>query len=406
MSPPPRRAAPSRAALAFIAVSVCLDALAQSMSFPILPRLAQSLLGGDTAAAARWVGWLEVGWAIPQFLAAPVLGALSDRFGRKPVIVISVLGVGLELILNALAPSIGWLLAGRILCGISCGGQAAALAYVADVTEPEARTAAYGWMNAALWAGIMLGPAIGGLLSVIDLRAPFWTAAIVALVASGYGLFLLPESLPAPARSPLRWATAHPWAALGLLRERPALLRLAFALFLVWLAFQGVDNMLVLYTTYRYGWTALNFGLFCTVLAATGIAVQGVVAGRIARRVGEKRAVLAGLSLQALGIAAMGLAPTGGRFWLANGPSALGAIARPALQSMMSRSVGPDEQGRLQGAIGSIASLTSILAPVAFTQAFAWSISPERGGGWSGATLLAGAALSLAALGLAAGAPP
>ncbi len=169
--PSPSRGAPSGAALAFVAASVCLDALAQSMSFPILPRLAQSLVGGDTAAAARWVGWLEVAWAIPQFFAAPVLGALSDRFGRRPVIVVSVLGMGFELILNALAPSIGWLLAGRILCGVSCGGQAAAMAYVADIAKPEARTAAYGWLSVGMWSGIVLGPALGGLLTAIGPRA-------------------------------------------------------------------------------------------------------------------------------------------------------------------------------------------------------------------------------------------
>ncbi|MDO9245994.1 MAG: MFS transporter, partial [Phenylobacterium sp.] len=183
-----------RAALIFVAVTIFLDYSAQSISFPVLPRLAQELVGGDPATAARWVGFLEVGWAIPQFLAAPFLGMLSDRFGRRPVILISVFGVGAELVMGALAPTVGWLMAARILCGLTCGAQAAAMAYVADVTPPEERTKAYGWMTAALWSGIIMGPAMGGLLAMHDIRVPFWAAAAVAFLGGIYGIFVLPES--------------------------------------------------------------------------------------------------------------------------------------------------------------------------------------------------------------------
>jgi DHA1 family tetracycline resistance protein-like MFS transporter len=400
MPPPPRPGSP-RAILIFLAASLVLDALAQSISFPILPRLAQSLTGGDAAGAARWVGWLEVSWAIPQFLAAPVLGALSDRFGRRPVIVLSMLGVGLELILNALAPNIGWLVAGRIFCGIFCSGYAAVMAYVADVTAPEDRAGAYGWMSAAPWLGIILGPAGGGLLAGIDLRAPFWAAAAVALAASAYGALVLPESPRERSGAPLRLASLNPWRAVDLL-ARPGLNLLALALLLVWLAFQGRDNMLVLYTAVRYRWTPLDFGLFATALAAASIAVQGGLAGRVTRRLGERATVLGGLLLQALGMVGMGLAGGGALFCVANLPAVLGALATPALQSMMSRRVGPDDQGRLQGAIGSVASFTSIVAPVAFTQLFAWTIAAGRGLAWSGMTMLVGAALSLAACALVA----
>ena len=292
--PSPRQGAPSRAALGFIALSVCLDYLSQSIAFPILPRLAQHLLGGDLASAARWSGMLEVAWAIPQFLAAPLLGALADRFGRRPVIVLSVFGVGLELVMNALAPNIGWLLAGRALCGISCGGQAAALAYVADVTPPDQRTAGYGLLSAAMWTGIIMGPALGGALAVIGIRAPFWAGAAVALVGGVYGAFVLPESLPPERRAPLVWRRANPWGAVDLLLRRPGLLALGFAQLLIWLAFQGTSNMTVLYTAFRYGWTPLSFGVFATALAATGIVVQAGLAGRIARWLGERRTLLAG----------------------------------------------------------------------------------------------------------------
>ncbi len=212
--------------------------------------------------------------------------------------------------------------------------------------------------------------------------------------------------MPASARAPLSLSKANPWGAVDLIWRRPALLRLALAAFLVWLAFQGVSNMLVLYTAYRYGWTALSFGVFCTALGAAGMVVQGRLAARVARRIGDRLTVLTGLTLQGIGAAAMGLAPSGALFWLATGPRALGDIAQPAMQSMMSATVEADEQGRLQGALGSIASMTSILAPVAFTQAFAWSIAPGRGGGWSGVTFLAGAIFTLTALLLAMGVRP
>jgi DHA1 family tetracycline resistance protein-like MFS transporter len=187
-----------------------------------------------------------------------------------------------------------------------------------------------------------------------------------------------------------------------LLARRPGLLVLAAALLLLWLAFQAKDNMLVLYTAYRYAWTPMAFGVFATALALGSIAVQAGLAGRVARWIGEGRAVVCGLALQVSGFLALGLAPTGLWFWAANLPIVLGEVAGPALQSMMSARVGPDEQGRLQGAVGSISSLTSITAPLVFAQMFAWSVAPGRGGGWSGATILAGAALSLAALVLVA----
>ncbi len=390
---------PARAALAFVAVSICLDALAQSTSFPILPRLAQHLLDGDAAAASRWVGWLEVGWALPQFLAAPFLGMLSDRLGRRPVIVASLLGVGAELILNALAPDVWWLLAGRMLCGFTCGAQAASMAYVADVTPPEGRTRAYAWTGAALWSGVIAGPAAGGLLTLLDLRAPFWASAAVALAAGVYGLLVLPESLPADRRTPMRWLAANPAGAIRFAFGTPSLAPLSLALLLSWLAFQGKDNMLVLYTTYRYGWSALAFGAFIAFVAGGSLMMQTLLSARIAARTGDRAAVLGGLAFEAAGMALMGLAPTGALFVVANIPTVIGAAARPSLQAMMSRAVTADQQGRLQGAIGAIAGFTSFTAPVAFTQAFAWSIA-ARGAAWSGITIFAGACLTCVALGL------
>jgi DHA1 family tetracycline resistance protein-like MFS transporter len=389
-----------RAAFVFIALTVWLDSLAQSLSFPVLPRLTQHLLGGDLVAAARWVGWLEVAWAVPQFLAAPVLGALSDRFGRRPIVVASVFGVAAELVMNALAPNVGWLLAGRVLCGLTCGAQAAAMAYVADITPPEARARRFGQLNAALWAAIIVGPALGGVLATVSLRAPFWAAAAFALANGVFGCFVLPESLPRGNRTPMDWSKANPYGAVALLARRPGLAPLALAFFLTWLAFQASANMNVLYTAYRYGWSPLAFGVFATALAAANIAVLGQLSGRSVRRLGERLTLLAGLALQAFGFAAMGLSPGAASFVAANLPVALGGVAQPVLQSAMSARVAAGEQGRLQGALGALAGLSSILAPVALTQMFAWSIAGAGGPARSGLTLLLAAAFTLAALGL------
>lgn len=383
-----------QAGLAFIAVTVCLDVVSHTIVFPVLPRLVEQLLGGDRPGAARWVGVLFAGWSLAQFFAAPVLGMLSDRFGRRPVILISVFGLALDLVVTALAPNLAWLLVARVLCGLTAGAQTAAMAYVADITPPEERTQRYGLLNAAAWTGVIIGPAIGGLLGAMDPRAPFWAAAAVALANGVYGLVVLPESLPKDRRAPLNWRQANPWSSLTLLRERTGLLVLGVVFFMLWFAAQAMNSVFVLYTAYRYNWTPMALGIFCSVLAVGNIVVQTQLASRVARRLGERRAVLAGLAFQVAGFAAVGLAPTGLIFWLANIPMILANIAGPALQALMTSKVHPDEQGRLQGAMGSIGSMTGLFGPIAFTQLFAWAISLGHGPGWSGVTILAGAALS------------
>jgi DHA1 family tetracycline resistance protein-like MFS transporter len=301
-----------------------------------------------------------------------------------------------------LAPTVWWLLLARILCGLLCGAQATALAYVADITPPELRTQRFGTLNAAFWAGIIVGPALGGLLAGADIRAPFWAAAAAAIANGVYGLFVLPESLAPENRTPLRWAAANPWGAARLILSRPGLPILALALVFCWLGFQSKDNMIVFYTAVRYGWSPLQFGLFATGLALAMIAVLSRLAGALSRRIGDPRTALIGLTFQTLGFVAIGLAPSGPWFWAANIPTVLGAVGGPALQAMLSARVGPEEQGRLQGAIGSLSSLTAIAAPLTAAQVFAWSIAGGRAPAWSGLVILIGAGLSLTALALVA----
>ena len=357
--PPPRQAG-----LVFIAVTVCLDVVSHTIVFPVLPRLVEQLLHGDRPGAARWVGVLFAGWSLAQFFAAPILGMLSDRFGRRPVILISVFGLSIDLVVTALAPNLAWLMLARVICGLTAGAQTAAMAYVADITPPEERTQRYGLLNAAAWTGVIIGPAIGGVLGAMDPRAPFWAAAAVALANGIYGLMVLPESLPLERRAPLNWGQANPWASLTLLRERTGLLTLGVVFFMLWFAGQAINSVFVLYT---------------------------------AKRLGERTAVLAGLAFQVAGFTAVGLASTGLLFWLANIPMILANIAGPALQALMTSKVHPDEQGRLQGAMGSIGSMTGLFGPIAFTQLFAWAISLGHGPGWSGVTILAGAGFSAVA---------
>ncbi|MCI3131380.1 MFS transporter [Phenylobacterium aquaticum] len=398
-SPPGEFAPPAarQAGLPFIAITICLDVVSHSMVFPVLPRLVEGLVGGQVASAARWVGVLVAAWSVAQFFAAPVIGMLSDRFGRRPVILISIFGLSLDLAIMALAPTLAWLLIGRILCGLTAGAQGAAMAYVADITPQEDRAKSYGWLNAAAWTGVILGPAVGGLMGAVDPRAPFWTAAAVALANGLYGLLVLPESLPRDRRAPMRWAKANPIGALGLLVSRPGLPVLSAALLLMWFAMFAMNSVFVLYTAYRYAWDPMALGVFCSALAAVNIVVTSQLSGRAAAWFGERRTLLFGLVAQVIGFVACGLAPNGVLFWIANIPMTLANIAGPALQSLMTARVDADEQGRLQGAMGGVSSLTGLFGPIAFTQIFALAIAGGRGPAWSGVTILFGAALSLIA---------
>ena len=387
-----------RAALAFIFITIVLDMFALGMIIPVLPHLIEDFMGGDTAGAAKVYGVFGTVWALMQFFSMPVIGALSDRFGRRRVILLSNLGLGLDYVLMALAPNLAWLFVGRVISGITAASVSTGMAYIADVTPPEKRAAAFGRVGIAFGLGFVLGPALGGLLGSVDPRLPFWVAAGLSLANAMYGLFILPESLPPEKRRAFEWRRANPLGSLRLLRSHPELSGMAVVMFLSNLAHAALPATFVLYAGYRYGWDARDVGL---VLASVGICsaiVQGAVVGPAVRRLGERRVLLAGLTCGAIGFFAYGLAPTGMLFLAAVPVVALWGLASPAAQGLMTRHIGPTEQGALQGATGSVMGIATMIGPGLFAATFAYFIG--EGTRWH----QPGAAFMLAALLLALGA--
>ncbi len=393
----PRR----RAALAFIFVTVLIDMLAFGMIIPVLPMLVQNFVGGNAAHAATMYGLFGTAWALMQLIFSPVQGSLSDHFGRRPVILISCAGLGLDFILMALAPNLWWLLAGRVISGITAASFSTAGAYISDITPPERRAASFGLIGAAFGIGFVLGPALGGLLGTISPRLPFWAAAVMALANVCWGLFVLPESLPRTLRVPFSWKNANPLGALRLLRSHPMLAGLAGSYFLLNLAHVVFPSTTVLYMHYRYGWGTRAVGILLAGVGISSLIVQGLLVKPLVRRLKERRAMAVGLTCGAAGFAIYGLAPTGAIFWIGVPVMALWGIATPSLQTIMTRAVEPTEQGRLQGALASLMGLASLIGPTVFTQTFAVFIGGYSGVGLPGAPFLLAALLVFSAMVLA-----
>jgi len=392
---------PRRAALVFIFITVVLDVLALGIIIPVLPALVVDFYGGDTARAAEIYGLFGTVWALMQFFSSPVLGALSDRFGRRSVILFSNFGLGLDYVLMALAPSVGWLFVGRVISGITGASFTTAGAYIADVTPPEKRAAGFGLLNAAFGLGFVLGPAVGGLLGGVNPRLPFWVAAIFTLLNAAYGLFVLPESLPAEHRAPFSWSRANPVGAMGLLASHRELLGMASVMFLYFLAHEVLPSTFVLYADYRYQWTEGTVGLTLATAGVCSMAVQGLLVPRVVGRLGDRNAILLGLLFGTIGFSIYGLATTGAIFWLGIPVMSLWGLFGPTAQGTMTRRVDPTEQGRLQGAISGLRGITGMAGPALFTMTFAWFINPQRDWQLPGAPFLLSSALLALALLLA-----
>jgi DHA1 family tetracycline resistance protein-like MFS transporter len=376
MSAPTAVDPPRKAAVLFILVTVLLDMLSFGIIIPVLPKLVEEFLGGDTAQAAIIYGLMGTAWALMQFVCSPIQGALSDRFGRRPVVLLSNFGLGLDYIVMALAPNVIWLVIGRTISGIASSSFSTAGAYIADVTPVEQRAAAYGKIGMVFGLGFVFGPAMGGWLGAFDPRWPFWGAAALSLLNACYGYFVLPESLPEQRRMAFAWRRANPVGSLVLLRSHHELFGLAAVAFLGYLAHAVLPSTSVLYMGYRYGWGPAAVGLMMAGVGVAAMIVQGGLIRPITARFGERTTLLAGSLSGAAGFFTYGAAPEGWMFCLGIPVMAFWGLAGPATQALMSRRVSASEQGQLQGAIASINGVTGLIGPSLFTQVFAYFIGP------------------------------
>jgi DHA1 family tetracycline resistance protein-like MFS transporter len=388
-------------ALGFIFITLFLDILGIGLIVPILPRLITHLQGNNVEAAAHTVGALGALYALMQFLCAPILGSLSDRFGRRPVILGSLFGSGLDYLLLAFAPSLSWFFVGRIVAGITGANIAAASSYIADISPPEKRAANFGIIGAAFGLGFIAGPALGGLLGANDLRLPFLVAAGLTLANWVYGLIVLPESLAPENRRAFSWARANPVGSLLALRRWPVVVGLASSLFLMNLAQFGLQNVWVLYTGYRYHWSSRQVGASLAVVGLMAAIVQGGLARRIIPALGERRAIVIGLTIGSFNMIGYGLATAGWMILTIVAIGSLGSFGGPALQGLISRNVPPNEQGSVQGALASLGSVAGFIAPLIATSLFGYFISDRAPVKLPGAPFFLSAGLLITAMLLA-----
>lgn len=369
-----------RAAVMFIFITILLDVIAFGIVIPVLPHLIEQMLGGNTASAAWWVGVFGAVFALVQFISSPIQGALSDRYGRRPVILVSNLGLALDFLFFALAPTLGWLLFARVLLGITAASISTGNAYIADVTPPEKRAASYGILGAAFGAGFVIGPAMGGVLGEINIRLPFYVACGLALCNFLYGYFILPESLPPEKRTKLTAHSFNPFHQILRLRDHAKVFRLASIMTLSAFAHYVLPAVFVLYAAERYDWGAGDVGWVLGGVGVASVIVQAGLVRRVVPKIGEQNALRLGLICGAVGFLWYGLAETGTMFLLGIAIMAFWGFVNPAAQALLTQSVSDKEQGRLQGAISSLSSLMGVFAPFLFASVFSWTIEEGSSG--------------------------
>jgi len=375
---------PRQAAIAFILITVILDVLSLGLIIPVLQKLIKELVGGNETNASFYIGLFGTLWALMQFFCSPIIGALSDRYGRRPVLLVSTFGLGLDFILLAVAPNLAWLLVGRIITGMTAASFSTAQAYLADVSTPENRTAAYGMFGAAFGVGFVLGPIVGGLLGNIDLRLPFWVSAALTIANGFYGYFVLPESLPPEKRSPFRWSRANPLGSLRLLRSKTGLLPMALILFFYQLAHLSFQNVFVLYTDTHFQWSPKQVGLALGTVGILNFVVQGGLIRPATKRFGERILVFVGLLGGIIGFTAYAFAKDASTFYYCTIIFALMGFFQASINGVMSTRLGPSEQGRLSGANSSMMGIAGLIGPSLYASVFAWSVQPGRSSFWQG----------------------
>jgi len=384
-----------KAALGFIFITMLIDVTGFGIIIPVFPKLIAQLIHGNISEASRWGGWLMFSYAIMQFIFAPILGGLSDRYGRRPVLLFSLFGFGLDYLLQGFSPTIWWLFLGRVIAGITGSSFSTAGAYIADVSPPEKKAQNFGMIGAAFGMGFIIGPVAGGFLGQFGPRVPFFAAATLALLNWLYGYFVLPESLDAEHRRPFSWRRANPLGSLKQLNKYPAVGGLVISIALLYVAAHAVQSTWTYYTMQKFSWTEKTVGLSLGFVGLTVGLVQGLLIRVVIPKLGNERSIYTGLGFYALGFLLFAFATQGWMMFAFIVPYALGGISGPAIQGIISNHVPRNEQGELQGALTSLMSATAIVGPLLMTSMFAWFTSPQAPFNFSGAAMLLGAILTV-----------
>jgi DHA1 family tetracycline resistance protein-like MFS transporter len=382
-----------RPALSFIFITLLIDIIGLGIIIPVLPALIQDLTGGSLADASRYGGWMLFAYAFMQFICAPIMGGLSDRYGRRPVLLASLFGFGLDYVLMAVAPTLAWLFVGRIIAGVMGASFTTAAAYIADISTPEKRAQNFGLIGAAFGLGFIIGPTIGGLLGTYGPRVPFLVAAGLSLLNWLYGFFILPESLSPEHRRKFDWSRANPVGSLLNLKRYPVIMGLVVSLILIHVAGHAVQTNWPYYTIEKFGWDSKMIGISLAVVGVCFAIVQGGLIRYIIPKVGNERSVYLGLTLSTSGFVLYALANESWMMFAFSAVYCLGSIAGPALQGIISTNVAPSEQGELQGALTSLMSATSIVGPPLMTNTFAFFTDSHAPVYWPGAPMILGAVL-------------
>ncbi len=388
-------------AIVFVFITILIDVIGIGIIIPVVPQLIKELTGGTLSEAAQYAGWLSFSYSVMLFVFSPIMGGLSDQFGRRPVILASLLGLGVDYIFLGFAPTITWLFVGRILAGITGASFTTATAYIADVSEPEKRAQNFGLVGAAFGVGFILGPTLGGLLADYGARVPFFASAGLALLNWVYGYFVLPESLSVENRRTFDWKRANPISSLANLKRYPIVLSLLWPLVFLYVAGYATQSTWTYYTMEKFGWSSMSVGLSLGFVGLMVAIVQGGLTRIILPKLGEKKSVFLGLTFNSLGNLGFALASAGWMMYAIMVPYAFGGLAGPAIQGIASKQVPANAQGELQGTLTSILSVTAIFGPVLMTSLFSYFTSPSAPVHFPGAPFLAAAILAVVSLVLA-----
>ncbi len=384
-----------QAAIGFIFVTMLLDVIGLGIIIPVIPKLIKELINADISEAAKYGGWLAFAYAFTQFIFAPIVGGLSDKFGRRPIILISLFGFAIDYLFLSIAPTILWLFVGRIFAGVTGASFTTASAYIADISSAENRAKNFGMIGAAFGLGFVIGPVVGGLLGQFGSRVPFIAAGILCLLNFLYGYFILPESLKVENRREFDWKRANPVGAFKSLNRYPSLIKLVLVLFLVYVASKAVEGNWSFFTIYKFGWTEKMVGISLGVVGILVSIVQGGLIRVINPKLGQYKSIYLGLSLYTIGMFLFAFASQSWMMFAILIPYCLGGIAGPAVQSMISSNVKPNEQGEISGTLTSIMSVAAIIGPPLMTSVFYYFTHKNAPFQFAGAPFFLGGILML-----------